>query len=182
MENTMGNNALREQVKMHTDFFDKCQFAIDNGFYLEAVFLEYSSIESRLEVICGVLGLPCNKNLSPTLRKSIIISSRIACINKIRNSNCEVFKKSKIDKLFFTKKGTLMTWIDNRNIYVHGLYKNAEKYNPRKKGLKQFANEGELITRHLYNEAKRLRRLKEKSPELFDNINCPKKSICFEER
>ena len=28
------NSTQEKQVAMHTDFFDRCRFAIDNGFYL----------------------------------------------------------------------------------------------------------------------------------------------------
>ena len=40
-----------KQVEMHKNFFDKCHVAIENGFFLEAVFIEYAAIEGRLEII-----------------------------------------------------------------------------------------------------------------------------------
>ena len=72
------------QVEMHTDFFDTVDDAIENGFYLEAIFREYAAIESRLEVILGVLGSPCGKKVLPDYkRKDVKISHRIECVKKI---------------------------------------------------------------------------------------------------
>ena len=177
----MDNKELKQkQVEMHKNFFDKCQFAIDNGFYLEAIFLEYAAIESRLEIICGVLGLPCNKDLKPQLRKDIKISKRIECINKVKNANEELFKNTKLDSCFFTNKGVLKKWITDRNTYIHGLYKNAENYSKRKSNCKELAINGKDYARLLYNETARLKRLLKSHPELFENVRCTDKNgNCF---
>lgn len=47
-----------KQRVMHKDMFDKVKNALQNGFYFEALFLEYSAIEGRLEVISGLLSMP----------------------------------------------------------------------------------------------------------------------------
>ena len=65
------------QVEMHKDFFDRCKFAIENKFYMEAILMEYAAIESRLEVMLGVLGLPCNKFIDNNQRKNIRNRQRI---------------------------------------------------------------------------------------------------------
>ena len=51
------------QRLMHKDFFDRCVFAINQGFYMEAILMEYAAIESRMETLLSILGLPCNKFL-----------------------------------------------------------------------------------------------------------------------
>lgn len=177
----MDDRELRKkQAIMHKNFFDKCQFAIDNGFYLEAIFLEYAAIEGRLEIICGVLGLPCNKDLTPQKRKDIKISKRIECINKVKNANEELFKNTNLDSCFFTNKGVLKKWITDRNTYIHGLYKNAEKYDGRKSKCRELAVSGKEYARLLYNENSRLKRMKKNRPELFAAISCPEKTHCFD--
>lgn len=157
-----------KQVEMHKNFFDKCTVAIENGFFLEAIFIEYAAIEGRLEIILGVLGLPCNKDLPNDLRRKVLISHRIECLNRIFKMNKELFKKTKLEKTFFDK---LKKWTEKRNTYVHGLYKNANDYREKKGNSKQLAVSGELLARKLYNEAKRLRRLKQRNSELFHNSN-----------
>ena len=71
-----------KQIEMHMDFFDKTTFAIENGYYLEAMFREYAAIEGRLEILLGVLGAPCNKHLPFNQRKDMKISHRITCLSK----------------------------------------------------------------------------------------------------
>lgn len=83
------NGQPSAQVLMHKDFFDKCKFAIDNGFYFEAIIIEYAAIESRLESICGQLDFPCSKE-SP-VRKDIKISDRVKCLNYFVKHNIPVF-------------------------------------------------------------------------------------------
>jgi len=163
-----------KQVEMHKDFFDKCDFAIKNGFYLEAIFLEYAAIESRLEIICGVLGLPCNKELPFSERKNVNISQRVLCIKEARHKYPEMFKRSKIEDNFFYKNKLFSAWIIKRNTYIHGLYKNAFEYKSRKSECKELAVNGREYARLLYNEAARLRRLSKSHPELFVDICCTK--------
>ena len=163
-----------KQVSMHKDLFDRCKDALDNGFYFEALLLEYAAIEGRLEVILGVLGLPCCKNLAQTLRKDMKILHRIQCLNKIykhtNNAN-----GTKLSPKFFANKGELKTWTTSRNIYIHGLYKNADIYSERLDHVKELAEQGYLYAKLLYNEAKRLRNLKKNHPDTFENCE----GMCF---
>ena len=158
------NETQMKQVEMHKDFFDRCKFALDNGFYMEALLMEYAAIESRLEIILGVIGLPCSKYLEFELRKKINISNRIACLDHARK-NSSIFQNSKLEKNFFKK---LKKWTDTRNQYIHGLYKNELIYKQRMSDVKTIAEKGYEYCRLLYNEAQRVRRVCKKNPELLD--------------
>ena len=147
------------QSKMHADFFNRAKAAKDSGYYLETIFLEYAAIEGRLEVILGMLGLPCNKDLDNQVRKDIKISARISCLDKFRKKCPSVFEDSKLDLEFFSPRGKLRTWIISRNTYVHGLYKDALNYKNRTGQCKEIAENGLNIVNDLYNEAGRIRRL-----------------------
>ena len=144
----------QKQVAMHTDFFDRTKLAIENGFYLEAIFREYAAIEGRLEVILGILGAPCNKNASPKERKDVDISHRIHCLKRIYELRPAI-GTTKLDNEFFAN---LKAWCTQRNIIVHGFYKNELKYQERSAQNKKLAEDGLILARMLYNEAKRLRR------------------------
>ena len=139
---------------MHTDFFDRTKTANEHGFYLEAMFREYAAIEGRLEILLGVLGAPCNKELPLKQRKDMKISHRIECLSKYY-LNATNIGNSKLAPKFFE---TLKKWTDERNGYIHGLYKNEIKYQERCKQCKAMAEEGLIFARMLYNEVKRLRR------------------------
>lgn len=157
-----------KQVHMHKDLFDRSKNVIENGCYFEAILLEYAAIEGRLEVILGILGLPCNKALDAKQRESVKISYRIECLNFIRKNSIN-FKSSKLDIDFFSNKGILNKWIKERNTFIHGLYKSSDKYTQRIKDAEKLAADGYEITKLLYNEAKRLRRLSKNHPEQFQN-------------
>ncbi len=172
-------NIKKRQVDMHRDFFSRAEYAVENRFYLEAIFLEYAAIEGRLEVILGVLGFPCNKELADEKRKHVNISDRIECLRKYRNNNPDVFKRTKLPNNYFTKHGKLQSWIKKRNTFVHGLLKNVDEYAARKKESYDIAKQGLEYSRRLYNEAKRIRNLVKNHPELFakaviicQNSNC----------
>lgn len=153
------------QVEMHKDFFDRCKTAIDSGYYFEALLMEYAAIESRLEIIMGIIGLPCNKNLNAGDRKRIRISDRIECLQVIQK-NTEVFSASKLPNGFFKK---LKKWTDDRNVFIHGLYKNELQYKARMKKIVEASAQGFSYCKLLYNETKRLRRLvqKDKIPDVY---------------
>lgn len=159
----MEKERLKQQA-MHKNFFDRCEHAIDSGFHMEAILMEYAAIEARLEVLLGVLGLPCNKFLSPDERKRVQISHRITCADYYRR-NSGLFARTKLPQKYFK---SLKSWIDKRNRYVHGLYKNEIEYDVRMKGAKAMAEDGLKYCRLLYGEVSRLRRLKKSHPEQFD--------------
>ena len=157
------------QEKMHKDFFDRCKAAIENGFYMEAILMEYAAIEARLEVMHGLLGLPCNQFIDDSQRKNINISHRVHCADVLRKTS-KVFDNTKLSKSFFNN---ISKWISKRNEYIHGLYKNEIKYSSRIKDAKHFAEQGYDYCRILYNEVNRLKRLKKNHIECFDEkVNC----------
>ena len=165
------------QYSMHKDYFDNCRYAIDNGFYLEAIFLEYAAVESRMEVILGVLGLPCNRYLPHDKRKNVQISHRINCLKYFYKNYSDIFNKSKLSSKFFTD---LDKWRSDRNTYIHGLYKNADIYGKRKAECKRLALKGYDLSRTLYNEVNRIKRLKKNHNELFNSaFLCYEKNCCL---
>lgn len=146
----------KEQQKVHMDFFDRAKAAKEHGFYLETIFLCYAAIEGRLEIMCGVLGCPCSKNAPDNVRTKINISQRIKCLRQTYKKNV---MPSICEKDLETFKA-IEKWIGKRNIYTHGLYKNAGEYAQRQKDAANFAEEGFEIASKLYTAAKRLRRLR----------------------
>lgn len=162
----------QKQVAMHRDFFVRSKIAVENRFYLEALLLEYAAIESRLEIMLGILGYPCNKELPPLIRRRVNISDRIECLRCCVNKNPVIFERSKLPKNYFTKNGLLRKWINDRNQCVHGLYKNVDAYAQRTNSFKRLAINGLEYSRLLYNEVKRLRRLHNNHPDVFHAAIC----------
>lgn len=174
----MDNEERKQASKMHMSFFDKSRLAIEEGYYLEAVMYEYAAIEGRLEVICGLLGCPCNKELDSSIRKGINIGNRIDCLKKLyrRHPACKDCNTN-LDSGFWKR---LKQWTKSRNIYVHGLYKNPSAYISRLEEREALAKEGLDLARLLYNDAKRIRRIVSAHPEKMEYAEprC-KKGQCF---
>ena len=168
-------NDENKSVAMHKNFFDRAKSARDSGFYLEAVFLEYAAIEGRLEVLCGLFGCPCSKEIDPSDRRSINISQRVKCLKAIFKIHPACIKReTKLDSSYWKSLGE---WLKKRNIYVHGLYKRAEEYVARGNDAQVLAEQGYEYTRLLYNEVKRIRRLYHNHSEemAFDGTICKEK-------
>ncbi|MBR2548038.1 MAG: hypothetical protein IKF07_07610 [Eubacterium sp.] len=159
----MNSEEKQKAVMMHRNFFDQSKAAIESKYYFEAMMYEYAAIEGRLEIICGMLGCPCNRQLDDDTRRSIKIGRRITCLKRLykihtacKNSTTKINKEiwERIDR-----------WIRRRNMFVHGLYKDPSIYTNRIKDVKDEAEEGYELARLLYNEAKRIKRLVDNHPE-----------------
>lgn len=164
---------------MHRNYFDRASLAIRDGYYLEALMYEYAAIEGRLEVICGMLDCPCNKNLDPNIRRQINIGNRINCLTSLYKHHpaCSRNSTSKLSGEFWV---SLKNWLKSRNQYVHGLYKNPDLYTKRITDRSKLASEGLRLSRLLYNEAKRIRRLRNDHLEMmeYSGKRCKNKQ-CF---
>ena len=158
-----------KQRLMHKDLFERINQALDYKFYLEAVFLEYSALEGRLEVMTGILNLPCNQLLSPDIRKDIKISTRIECLNKAYKTPVSILCKSKLNISFWKD---LERWIKDRNMYMHGLFKNADVYKSRLDDVCRLAQTGYDIINALYKETNRLRGEQKKIDYAFISNCC----------
>lgn len=164
---------------MHKNYFDRASLAIQDGYYLEALMYEYAAIEGRLEVICSMLDCPCNRNLEPTIRRQINIGNRVNCLTSLYKHHpaCNDSSTTKLSGDFWV---SLKKWLKSRNQYVHGLYKNPELYIKRIADRNELALEGLKLSRLLYNEAKRIRRLRNNHLETmeYSGKRCKKKQ-CF---
>ena len=159
-----------KQRAAHKDFFDRAMKAVDDGYYMEAILLEYAAIESRLEVLLGLFGMPCNKDLETEKRIKVNIGSRRKCLWYIYKTCDESVGNTKLPDRFFHDKGPLKKWLFSRNTYVHGLYKNADVYIKRKEEAEELARDGLKYSRLLYNETKRLKRFLKSNPD-WENKN-----------
>ena len=88
--------------------------------------------------------------------------------------NKVLFDKSKIDNSFYN---SLEKWVKRRNGYIHGLYKSEIKYKSRLHD-KKFAEDGLLMCRKLYNETNRLKSLRKRNADLFQNLDICSESDC----
>ena len=162
------NQEQRENARLvHKDFFDKCKTAIDNGYYLEAIIMEYAAMEARMNVIMSLFEKPCSLCKDTTITHRIGLQNKMKCFKEMIKSNNELFAKSKITN---AKMNDMIKWCNERNNRIHGLYTDTEKYGTLVAKNKRCAEKGFVYCRLIYNETERLKRRNKKEPELLKNI------------
>ncbi|MBR2845064.1 MAG: hypothetical protein IKF00_07665 [Solobacterium sp.] len=152
---------------VHNEFFERCQLAIDHGFYLEAILLEYSAMEARMKVIMSILGKPCSLCGETEITNRVGLSTKIKCLKVFVNNNPKFYKDAAFTRTTLTK---MMEWCNSRNARIHGLYSDTEKYEKIMKKNKKLAIDGLEYTKMLYEEAKRLRSINRYHHEILEGL------------
>lgn len=128
--------------------FQRLKKAMDNAFYLEAVFIEYAIMEDRTESILAYEG----NQIVPKNEKEFISFTR---------------KKNRIEKLSERKGSTIgryfaddllqnvTDWVNGRNSVIHALL----KQNTSTEELREFAEQGEALCKELRNRANNYKRM-----------------------
>lgn len=149
--------------KVHASFFDRCEEAIEKKYYLEAMCMEFASIEGRMYAIMRTLGFQCGTKKETREQPDIALSYRFKCLKKFLNDRTmfkdSYFKPEEIDEIGI--------WLKNRNDRIHGLYCDTEKYDEVMNQNKKLALQGYYYSRKMYDEANRLKRLTKKNPNIL---------------
>ena len=157
----------RETARLvHKDFFDRCQFAIDQGFYLEALAMEYSAIEGRVKVIMSIIGMPCSLCEDTSITYEIGLTKKLGCLRQYLQNDV-IFGNSKLTPTTITK---IRDWCSSRNERMHRLYADVEKYEKLMGRNKKYAEKGLEYAKLLYKEANRLKYMSKHHPEKLENI------------
>lgn len=122
--------------KMHEDLSK----AMKNGFYYEAIFIEYAILEDRFKAVLYY----ANINYVDKNKKDISIKSKL---NKIesRNELSSSFYKERLSSDLLNR---IRAWIDNRNDLIHHLA--SIKYDSEK--VESIAVEGNEIIKIVKNK------------------------------
>lgn len=158
--------------KVHKDFFDRCQNAIDNGFYLEAMFMEYAAMEGRMKVIMSLFKNPCSLCDNTQITHNIGLPKKMECFLMVYETNPALFEKSKLPRSTIRR---MMEFCIKRNKRIHGLLENTDEYDKLMSHNKKLATKGLEYCKLLYNETNRLKRISKNHPEMLltSKLNCP---------
>lgn len=159
---------------VHNEFFERCQLAIDNGFYLEAILLEYSAMEARMKVIMSLLGKPCSLCEETEITNRIGLSTKLKCFKTFMDNNPKFFKDAGFTRTTLKK---MVEWCNSRNARIHGLYSDTEKYEKIMGKNKKLAVEGLEYTKMLYEEAKQLRYVNRYHHEILEGLKLECKDL-----
>ena len=159
MENTKNEIARLA----HKDFFDRCKIALDNGYYLEAMFMEYSAIEGRFKKIFSLLNFDCAGDYDS--KHSIGLGIKLSCLKRLMENDA-LFEKSYLSPSMISK---VKKWVNRRDEITHALYTNTDRYDSMMSKNKKYAEKGFEYARLFYKEADRLKGIKKRHPERFDS-------------
>ena len=151
MDMTISNMQKYENYRMQMGRLKK---ALTNGFYLEAIFIEYSVIEDRTSAILRYGGYKAkarNKGEEPTL---------ISKLNKI--SEVARNKKSLEHKYFSSELiEDIRSWKENRNALIHNLINQQTTAEE----LKECAEKGSELCKLLNSRSSSYKKAMEKAKE-----------------
>ena len=162
----MTNNSGREARKVHANFFKRCEKAIEDGYGLEAFTLEYAYLEARTNKIMNLLNTPCGICANKELINEIGLYRKLMCIKNFIATGSPIFEKTHLDLKLFNKMGK---WTNKRNTVMHRLYFDTEKYFDQLDKISDLASTGLEYARMFSKESNRLKNLKARKPELFEN-------------
>jgi len=156
----------KTKKKIHATFFVKSKLAIDKGYYLEAMVLEYSYIEGRVNRIMELLKMPCGLIDNEDIYRDIGLNAKISCIQNFLQQNNEIFMKSKLNNSTMNK---IKKWCNSRNERIHNLYKNIDNYEKLISKNMKLAQQGYEYAKLMSEESNRLKGLFKKNSDLLIN-------------
>lgn len=139
-----------EKYRIYKTQMGRLTKAINNEFYLEAIFIEYAVFEDRLESILVHAG-----KFNPT--KHDKISRKLSKLSEMSRN------KKGLEKKYFSEEliQDIGNWKEQRNLLIHALMKQTPDYEE----LKELALQGRELLRKLDNKARSYRRALEKAEE-----------------
>jgi len=140
-ENLLKYDNYKEQFK-------RLNKAINNNFYLEAMFIAYAIMEDRLESILSYEGNEINSKNFVSINKKLQKVKRIA--ERKNSLPARYFSDSLIDEI--------LEWKEKRNKLMHALMKQALTTEE----LCTTALQGKILARKLANKATSYRRVVER--------------------
>lgn len=157
----MDENQNQAKYENYRVQFGRLNKALNSGFNLEAMFIEYAILEDRTESILRHAGkweeyLKSRKGRMPT------IDSKIRCIRKMAE------EKRSLPNKFFSGDllDRILVWKEERNRLIHALLKQQLKHEE----IRHLAEEGKTLADELrkragyFNRAAERRKAKEKLP------------------
>ncbi len=134
---------MKNMTKYHQykNIMEKLNKSMNNGFYYESIFLEYSIIEDRLNATLATL----NKDIYENNKEVISIQKKINLLKKIDDN----YTNSRITTNLLDK---ITNWKNKRNNLVHDLMNGKTSEDE----LKELAIQGQAIVKELSNKSKQV--------------------------
>ena len=152
----MGKPENQLKYENYREQFKRLKSALNSGFNLEAMFIEYAIMEDRTESILRHAGkweayLKSRKGRGPT------IDSKVRYIQKQAENRKDLLYKYFSDSLL----SDLLEWKDERNRLIHALLKQQFVHNE----ISALAEGGNQLVNKLRKKSGNYRRAVERSPK-----------------
>lgn len=136
--------------------FKRLKKALDNGFNLEAMFIEYALIEDRTESILRHAGL-WDAYMKKRNGREPNIDSKLKYIKKRADNNKTILHRYFSDDLV----DRILIWKDERNRLIHALLLQKLEHNE----VRTLAEEGNELVKQIRNRSASYNRMLEKQKE-----------------
>lgn len=149
--------AGKQKYENYREQFKRLKKALDNGFNLEAMFIEYAILEDRTESILRHAG-KWDAYLKKRGKNFPTLNSKIETILKQMESN-----RKDLLNLYFNDDllDNILSWKEERNSLIHALLKQNLEHNK----VRALAEEGNELVKLLRNRSASYNRMIEKQKE-----------------
>lgn len=120
----MGKTENQVKYENYREQFKRLNSALNNGFNLEAMFIEYAIMEDRTESILRHAH-KWEAYMKSRKGRDATINSKICYIQKLASVNNDLLQKYFSDDLL----AQLLEWKDERNRLIHALLKQSFEHN-----------------------------------------------------
>ena len=150
---TTENSDNFQKFSNYKEQFKRLNKALNNEFYLEAIFVEYAIMEDRTESILRHAG-KWDAYLKKRGRYQITLDSKLNYILNFAREKDSMLNKYFGDDFLYE----MLEWKDARNKLIHALL----KQDLTTEDIREFAYTGEIMTKELRNRATKYRRAVER--------------------
>lgn len=146
----------KQKYENYKEQFKRLKKALDNGFNLEAMFIEYALIEDRTESILRHAGL-WDAYMKKRNGREPNIDSKLKYIMKRADNNKTILHRYFSDDLV----DRILIWKDERNRLIHALLLQKLEHNE----VRALAEEGNELVKLIRNRSASYNRMLEKQKE-----------------
>lgn len=151
METGISNQKKHENYR---EQFRRLKTALDHGFNLEAMFIEYAIIEDRTEAILRHGGL-WDAYIKGRKGRDASMDSKIRYVQRQIESGNKMLAKHFQDDLF----DQILAWKEKRNKLIHALLKQDFEHNE----IHELAVQGDTLAKQLRSKANSYNRASDKA-------------------
>lgn len=141
----------QEMVRMHNEFINKINEAVETNNYIIATWLCYAVFEQRIHRILEKIITQCPKERRSSNDRPTSISTKIGCLKKLIK-----YSYASLDGVDTQLLVDIEEWNRKRNTLTHSLVR-LDTYHDINQNFEEVARSGQELVARLYSEAGKVR-------------------------